>query len=152
MSPLTQNIWAPTGCRAVEKKKPLNVWHTHLCHCEARCSSCGSFMFPVLLNRNVRFRAFKLTLWGVAVKCKMWSIVKKAESWLVQAEISCSTWHDFFLLYFIRQNVDYSCHPNSHLCSTVQLTKHLLIIDHLKCIVSRKRFAKAIVSPVVVSL
>lgn len=57
-----------------------------------------------------------------------------------------------FLLYFIRQNVDHSCHPNSHLYSTVQLTKHLVKRDHLKYIVSGEMFAKTIVSPSAVSM
>ena len=50
------------------EKTTLNVWHTHLCCCEARCSIYRNFMFPVLLNRHVRFPAFKLTLWGVVEK------------------------------------------------------------------------------------
>lgn len=77
----------------------------------------------------------------------MQNVFNGEESRLIQEEIFCSTWDDFLKLYFIRKNVDYSCHPNSHLYSTVQSTKHLLIIDHLKCIVLGKRVAKTIVSP-----
>lgn len=145
----------PLGAEHWKKNKTKNswnAWHTHLCCCEARCSSCGNFMFSVLLSRGVRLHAFKLTLWGVAGKYKMWSPANKAKSRLAQVEISYSTGDGLLKLYFTRQNVDHSCHPNSHLYSTVQLTKHLLIIDHPKHIVSGKRFAKTIVFPGAMSM
>lgn len=107
----TDRIFEYHWVQSSGKKAPLNMWHTHLCCCEARCSSCGSFMFPVLLNRGVRFTyLYELCEeWLVSVKCG-----QQQRKQLGQVEISCSTWDDCLKLYFIRQNADYSCHPNSH--------------------------------------
>lgn len=53
----------------------------------------------------------------------------------------------FFKIILYQAKVDHSCHPNSHLYGTVQPTKHLLIIDPLKCIVSGKSLPKPLSLP-----
>lgn len=104
-------------------------------------------MFPELGSKGVVFHAFKCTLWATPHKCKVWSPASKAKSVLVQLEMSCSTWDDLKKNYLLRYHIDLGCYPNPHLYCTMQLTKHLLEIDHL-IFGFWERFAKSMVSVV----
>lgn len=123
------------------KKAPLN---THLCCCEARCPSYGNFMFPVLLNRGVRFMHLNefCEEWLLSVKCGQQQKQQTGSGGNILQHLG---W--FFKIILYQAKVDHSCHPNSHLYGIVQPTKHLLIIDHLKCIVPGKSLPKPLSLP-----
>lgn len=140
----TDKIFERPLCAQEWEKAPLNIWHTHLCCCEARCPSYGNFMFPVLLNRGVRFMHLNELCeeWPVSVKCGQQPRKQTGSGGNILQHLG---W--FFKIILYQAKVDRSCHPNSHLHGTVQPTKHLLIIDHLKCIVSRKSLPKPLSLP-----